>query len=111
MGCVDPWCVTPQVFYPSYGMVKSEKIPEEIRSAVMNIFRIPLNAFVVLLLLKIKYLSSFIVFSICTAAHGVAFLCYLYFYLSARNLNLQSSADKSEGKNGVPYDDDSSNKI
>lgn len=27
------------VFYPSYGMIKSEKIPEDIRSAVMNIFR------------------------------------------------------------------------
>jgi predicted MFS family arabinose efflux permease len=69
------------VFYPSYGMIKSERIPEEIRSAVMNIFRMPLNAFVVLLLLKIKYLSSFIVFSICTAAHAVAFLCYAYFYM------------------------------
>jgi hypothetical protein len=27
------------VFYPAYGVIKSEKIPEEIRSAVMNIFR------------------------------------------------------------------------
>ena len=26
-------------FYPVYGCIKSEKIPEEIRSAVMNIFR------------------------------------------------------------------------
>jgi MFS family permease len=69
------------VFYPSYGVIKSEKIPEEIRSGVMNIFRIPLNAFVVILLLKIKYLSSPVVFQICTATHGVAFLCYLYFYM------------------------------
>jgi hypothetical protein len=72
------------VFYPSYGVIKSEKIPEDIRSAVMNIFRIPLNAFVVLLLLKIKFLSSRIVFSICALAHGAAFLCYLYFYSSSR---------------------------
>lgn len=27
------------LFYPAYGMIKSEKIPEDIRSAVMNIFR------------------------------------------------------------------------
>jgi hypothetical protein len=47
----------------------------------MNIFRIPLNAFVVLLLLKIKYLSPRIVFSVCTGAHAVAFLCYYYFRL------------------------------
>ena len=53
----------------------------------MNIFRIPLNAFVVLLLLKIKYLSSQIVFAICTIAHGTAFLCYLYFYSSNQYRN------------------------
>jgi hypothetical protein len=80
------------VFYPSYGVIKSEKIPEEIRSAVMNIFRIPLNAFVVLLLLKIKFLSSYTVFLVCAGTHGMAFLCYLYFYFSTF---------KSEGK-GMP---------
>lgn len=74
-------------------MIKSEKIPEEIRSAVMNIFRIPLNAFVVLLLLKIKYLSSFIVFSICTGAHATAFLCYLYFYTQIHSNVKTSSAE------------------
>jgi hypothetical protein len=72
------------VFYPSYGTIKAEKIPEDIRSAVMNIFRMPLNAFVVVLLLKIKYLSSQVVFSICAGAHGLAFLCYLYFYTYSR---------------------------
>ena len=77
------------VFYPSYGVIKSEKIPEDIRSAVMNIFRIPLNAFVVLLLLKIKYLSPQIVFSVCTGAHATAFLCYLYFYSNIGSLSLE----------------------
>jgi len=72
------------VFYPSYGMIKSEKIPEDIRSAVMNIFRIPLNIFVVLLLLKVKYLSSEAVFSVCTAAHAISFLCYAYFFNTMR---------------------------
>ena len=68
------------VFYPAYGVIKSEKLPEEIRSSVMNIFRIPLNAFVVLLLLKIKFLSPKIVFAVCTFSHGVSFACYYYFY-------------------------------
>ena len=76
-------------FYPSYGVIKSEKIPEEIRSSVMNIFRIPLNAFVVILLLKIKFLSPQIVFLICTISHATAFLCYLYFYMGTRIGNLQ----------------------
>ena len=47
----------------------------------MNIFRIPLNIFVVLLLLKIKYLSPAVVFQVCTVAHFVSFVSYGYFYL------------------------------
>ena len=37
------------LFYPSYGVIKSEKIPEEIRSSVMNIFRYQFSS---------KYFSS-----------------------------------------------------
>jgi MFS family permease len=72
--------MTVGLFYPAYGMIKSEKIPEDIRSAVMNIFRMPLNLFVVVLLLKIKFLSSERVFQLCTGAHFVSFLFYLFFY-------------------------------
>lgn len=68
------------LFYPAYGVIKSEKIPEDIRSGVMNIFRIPLNAFVVLLLLKIKLLSSTSVFMVCAVTHALALVCYCYFY-------------------------------
>ena len=82
------------IFWPAYGVIKSEKIPEDIRSAVMNIFRIPLNAFVVLLLLKVKYLDSRTVFTICTLAHAVSFACYYYFYSTLKNSELD---DKNEG--------------
>merc|ERR1712146_152121 len=68
------------VFYPSYGVIKSEKIPEDIRASVMNIFRIPLNFFVVILLLKVKFLSPTTVFTICTVAQGISFACYYFFY-------------------------------
>lgn len=79
------------LFYPAYGVIKSEKIPEEMRSSVMNIFRIPLNCFVVVLLLKIKYLSPQVVFSICAIAHALAFLCYFYFYYTISNSNNNST--------------------
>ena len=72
------------IFYPAYGVIKSEKIPEDIRAAVMNIFRIPLNFFVVLLLLKVKYLSPTTVFSICTIAQGISFCCYYFFYTTQK---------------------------
>jgi MFS transporter, MFS domain-containing protein family, molybdate-anion transporter len=92
------------VFYPSYGVIKSEKIPEDIRSSVMNIFRIPLNAFVVILLLKIKFLSSKLVFTVCASSHAVAFLCYLYFYMNSK---LGSSPPEVESPlmADVPKDD------
>ncbi len=67
------------LFYPSYGVIKSECIPEDVRSTVMNIFRIPLNLFVVLLLLKIKFFAETTVFSICAVTHTLAFFSYVYF--------------------------------
>jgi len=85
---------TTGVFYPSYGMIKSEKIPEDIRSAAMGVLRIPLNIFVVLLLLKFKYLSSETVLSVCTLAHAVSFICYGYFYWTIK----ESSDSDSEGR-------------
>ena len=47
-------------------------------------YRIPLNIFVVILLLKIKHLSSENVFMICALAHLVSLLCYLFFYASSK---------------------------
>lgn len=79
------------VFYPAYGVIKSEKVPEEIRSSVMNIFRIPLNAFVVILLLKIKFLSPPIVFGVCTITHGISFACYYFFFLNLKKADEYTS--------------------
>lgn len=84
------------VFYPAYGVIKSEKVPEEIRSSVMNIFRIPLNAFVVLLLLKIKFLSPKIVFGVCTVTHAISFACYAFFYAKIQKVN-EDLSDPNEG--------------
>lgn len=89
------------MFYPSYGVIKSEKIPEDIRSAVMNIFRMPLNAFVVILLLKIKFLSPRTVFWICGFTHSISFICYLYFYSSSRSYS--ANVPKLEGKQTISY--------
>lgn len=89
------------VFYPAYGVIKSEKIPEDIRAAVMNIFRIPLNFFVVLLLLKIKYLSPRTVFTVCTVAQGVAFACYYFFYSTQKKPNGVISATDLENSDRI----------
>jgi MFS family permease len=73
--------VTVGLFYPSYGTIKSEIIPESVRSSVMNIFRIPLNLFVVVLLLNIEQLEPTTVFFVCFLAHSLGFCCYLYVYI------------------------------
>lgn len=83
------------LFYPSYGVIKSEKIPEDIRSSVMNIFRIPLNAFVVILLLKVKLLSPTVVFKICAVTHFISLICYGYFYSSSRSNTALTNEDDS----------------
>jgi len=67
------------IFFPTYGTLRSKYIPEGQRAAVMNFFRIPLNAFVVVVLVKIKYLHVNTVFLICTAAHAFSAWAYLQF--------------------------------
>ena len=56
-------------------------------SVCPSVCSIPLNIFVVILLLKIKHLSSENVFSICAAAHLISLLCYLYFYTNSKECN------------------------
>ncbi len=71
--------VTVGMFYPAFGTLRSIYVPEATRAAVMNFFRIPLNAFVVLVLVKIKFLPITTVFYICMAAHGFGWLMYVRF--------------------------------
>ena len=70
------------LFYPCFGLIKSEKIPEEYRSAVMNIFRIPLNAFVITLLFRMDCLSFEQIFQVCALAHLMGLVFYSFFYYS-----------------------------
>mmetsp|Transcript_5911 Transcript_5911/g.10486 ORF Transcript_5911/g.10486 Transcript_5911/m.10486 type:complete len:438 (-) Transcript_5911:679-1992(-) len=53
------------VYFPAMGTLRSRYVPEETRSAIMNFFRIPLNAIVVAMLAI--DLSTTVVFTICAA--------------------------------------------
>lgn len=70
------------IYFPAYGTLRSKYIPEDTRAAVMNIFRIPLNAFVVIVLIKVKFLPVEVVFGICSAAHAVSLFSYMKFMKS-----------------------------
>eukprot|EP00041_Stephanoeca_diplocostata_P017439 m.351343 g.351343 ORF g.351343 m.351343 type:complete len:430 (-) comp20698_c0_seq4:187-1476(-) len=67
------------MFFPTYGTLRSKYIPEETRAAVMNLYRIPLNAFVILVLIKVKNLPVETVFTICAVAHAFSFVAYTLF--------------------------------
>ena len=43
--CLFEWCCG--VYFPTWSQLRSEVVPEQSRSAVMNIFRVPLNLIVV----------------------------------------------------------------
>ena len=67
------------MFWPSVGMLRSKYIPENVRSTVMNYFRIPTNLFVMLVLGRVNEMTHTQVFSICVFLLFicVAVQCYL----------------------------------
>jgi len=81
------------MFFPTLGCIKSQIIPEEVRSSVMNLFRVPMNAIVVIVLLLISYLSQEAQFIICAA------LCGLSLVLSYNIYRKETSGVSNEKKN------------
>ena len=71
--CVFEVCVG--MFWPSLGFMRSRYVPEEVRATVMNIFRIPLNMIVVLVLVNIERLEQFQVFLLCFTCMLPAVFC------------------------------------
>ncbi len=62
----------------AYSMIKSKHIQEEVRSTVMNYFRIPLNAFVAVALIKISEFSSATALTAAAAMHITALLIFWF---------------------------------
>jgi MFS family permease len=53
------------VYFPAIACLRSEYVPETVRTAVINLFRVPLNLVVVLLLSDVSRLSDRSVFQVC----------------------------------------------
>merc|ERR1719409_1334885 len=67
------------VYFPSIGVLKSEVVPEHVRGTMYNIYRVPLNGLVVLLLLTdLKMTRVFIMCALCmcTAALSVGAIAF-----------------------------------
>ncbi len=81
------------------GTVRSQVVPEETRATIYNIFRVPLNAIVLGVLLN--QMSTLTAFTCCSGMLFVAFVCQRV--LTARMAQVRPIA-------GVPVDDVEGNK-
>eukprot|EP00929_Paragymnodinium_shiwhaense_P099987 TRINITY_DN6195_c0_g1_i2.p1 TRINITY_DN6195_c0_g1~~TRINITY_DN6195_c0_g1_i2.p1 ORF type:complete len:325 (-),score=56.59 TRINITY_DN6195_c0_g1_i2:246-1220(-) len=61
------------VYFPSIGIVKSEVVPERVRATMYNMYRVPLNALVVILLLTdLTMTRVFALCAICMCASAMS---------------------------------------
>lgn len=70
------------LYFPSIGYLRSQHVPEEYRSAIMNWFRVPLNVVVagVLLVLFSSQNSSRTIFVLCAGMAGVGIIISTFFF-------------------------------
>ena len=67
------------IFWPSMMSLRSRYVPEDIRSTIINCFRIPLNLFVCLVLSNVSMLPLSAVFSMCSFFLVLCGLCMANF--------------------------------
>jgi len=64
------------VMFPTYGTLRSEYIPEEHRTTIMNLYRVPLNVYVTGMLLLKKHMTIVEAFAGCFVTHLAALLLW-----------------------------------
>ena len=86
------------VFFPTYGSLRAVYVPEEQRSTIMNFFRVPLNVFVIVVLIKKHSFSNEMTFGICMVAHLSSFALWHAFTLTNNKIK-----GNQQTKDGVKY--------
>eukprot|EP00891_Asterochloris_glomerata_P001066 jgi/Astpho2/1066/e_gw1.00017.7.1_t len=71
--CVFEACVG--LFWPSMMKMRSDYLPEQARSTIINFFRIPLNAFVCVMLYNVSAFPLAMMFGICSLFLLLAAIC------------------------------------
>ncbi|GAQ80841.1 major facilitator superfamily protein [Klebsormidium nitens] len=86
------------IFWPSIMKMRSQYIPEESRSTIMNFFRIPLNIFVCIVLYNVSAFSLTAMFTMCSTFLGVcALLQYRLQQVSDRHRRLPLKETDNDG--------------
>ncbi|CAH2044316.1 unnamed protein product [Thlaspi arvense] len=92
--CVFEACVG--IFWPSIMKMRSQYIPEEARSTIMNFFRIPLNIFVCVVLYNVNAFPITIMFGMCSI---------FLFVASILQRRLMLISDKPKAEDWIPIKD------
>jgi MFS transporter, MFS domain-containing protein family, molybdate-anion transporter len=74
------------VFWPTIGSLRAEYVPENCRATVTNVFRIPLNLIVCVVLFMQSEITVAITFLVCCALHGAGlFVASSFSAMSSNN--------------------------
>merc|ERR1719171_2955710 len=71
------------LYFPSIGVLKSDVVPEQVRGTMYNIYRVPLNAVVVCLLLS--NISMIKCFTLCAILMSIAMVSMVSIWLTPRS--------------------------
>ncbi|CAH8317869.1 unnamed protein product [Eruca vesicaria subsp. sativa] len=98
--CIFEVCVG--LFWPSIMKMRSQYIPEEARSTIMNFFRIPLNILVCVILYNMHAFSMTVVFGMCS---------FFLFVASILQRRLMLILDKPKANDWTPLNERTTKKI
>lgn len=99
--CVFEACVG--IFWPSIMKMRSQYIPEEARSTIMNFFRIPLNIFVCIVLYNVDAFPITVMFGMCSIFLLVAsFLQRRLFVIAEKSKTEDRTAMKERDTEAEP---------
>ena len=93
--------VTCGVYYPTISTLRSAYFPDATRASVMNIFRIPLNVVVVVILMNIASWGYGIVFYLCT---GFLVVCIVLSFMLGKSVLIMSDVSFNEGNHNDDND-------
>eukprot|EP00878_Enallax_costatus_P024001 GHUV01025585.1.p1 GENE.GHUV01025585.1~~GHUV01025585.1.p1 ORF type:complete len:450 (+),score=83.20 GHUV01025585.1:329-1678(+) len=99
--CVFEVCVG--IFWPSMMTMRATYVPEELRATIINMFRIPLNAFVCVVLANVEAVPMWCMFGLCVAFLGISFACQLRLDTLSRQPHRyhKSAADEESSDGGA----------
>lgn len=101
--CVFEVCVG--AFWPSVMRMRAQYVPEEVRSTVINIFRIPLNLFVCVILYNVEYFSLSTMFGMCVALLSTCMACQMHMESLGSTRRPPASKVQRASDDGTPADD------